>query len=107
MLWIKYKFLLSIFSKGKEAISRLVQKFRNAGPSPSYSGGSDEGPGMLELLVSGGKVGLIIGKGGETIKMLMVSYMFVILRLITYISYSFLEVTTSCVGSESLFMHTC
>lgn len=75
---------MSIFSKGKEAISRLVQKFRNAGPSPSYSGGSDEGPGMLELLVSGGKVGLIIGKGGETIKMLMVSYMFVILRLTTY-----------------------
>lgn len=65
-----------LFSKGKEAISRLVQKFRNAGPSPSYSGGgsgSDEGPGMLELLVAGGKVGLIIGKGGETIKMLMVS----------------------------------
>lgn len=68
--------------KGKDAISRLVQKFRNAGPNPPYGGGSggssscgggDEGLGMLEMMVPGTKVGLIIGKGGETIKMLMVS----------------------------------
>lgn len=36
-------------------------------------GGGGGQTGQIELLVPGGKVGLIIGKGGETIKQLQVN----------------------------------
>ena len=40
------------------------------GPPMSGGGGSMSGGGCFEMLVPGHKVGLIIGKGGETIKQL-------------------------------------
>jgi hypothetical protein len=48
----------------------------NAGSVSSGGGGGGGGggqTGQIELMVPGGKVGLIIGKGGETIKQLQVS----------------------------------
>ena len=51
--------------KAKETITRLVAKIQG-GPL------DNEGDGVLEIRVPGGKVGLIIGKGGETIKSLQV-----------------------------------
>jgi len=41
------------------------------GPLDNDGPGS-EGTGQIELMVPGGKVGLIIGKNGETIKQLQV-----------------------------------
>lgn len=61
-----------LHSKAKEAIRGLVTKMAGAGPPPgSYGGGGEDG--MVELMIPGGKAGLIIGKGGETIKMLQVN----------------------------------
>ena len=52
-------------SKAKEVLQRLISNFRSGGVS-----GDDAN--QLELFVPGTKVGLIIGKSGETIKGLMV-----------------------------------
>jgi far upstream element-binding protein len=52
--------------KAKELISRIIQRGQG-GPDPNAMG---EGQGMVEIMVPGNKVGLVIGKGGETIKQL-------------------------------------
>jgi len=54
--------------KARETIQRLVAKIQG-GPLDNDDGGTT---GQIELMVPGGKVGLIIGKSGETIKQLQV-----------------------------------
>lgn len=56
--------------KAKETIQRLISKLQG-GPLDNNKDGQT---GVIELLVPGGKVGLIIGKGGETIKQLQASH---------------------------------
>ena len=89
--------LLHVFRKAKDVISRLVTKFRGGGGAIGGGGsttGSDEGSGMIELLVPGGKVGLIIGKGGETIKQLMVTIYFVSIdKIFVLFIYSAVSIT--------------
>jgi far upstream element-binding protein len=68
----------SAIAKAKETIQRLVSKIQggpldndDGGSGGSGGGGGGGGStGQIELMVPGGKVGLIIGKGGETIKQL-------------------------------------
>lgn len=67
--------------KAKELIQKMVPQTNNMGPGPGAGGGSG-GPGPNraglgsnsydEIMIPGSKVGLIIGKGGETIKQLQV-----------------------------------
>lgn len=54
--------------KARETIQRLVAKIQG-GPLDNEDDGAT---GQIELMVPGGKVGLIIGKSGETIKQLQV-----------------------------------
>jgi len=62
-------FILNMFyRKARETIQRLVAKIQG-GPLDNDDGGTT---GQIELMVPGGKVGLIIGKSGETIKQIQV-----------------------------------
>jgi len=56
------------YSKARETIQRLVAKIQG-GPLDNDGPGTT---GQIELMVPGGKVGLIIGKSGETIKQIQV-----------------------------------
>jgi len=60
-----------LYRKARETIQRLVAKIQGG---PLDNDGPDAGgtTGQIELMVPGGKVGLIIGKNGETIKQLQV-----------------------------------
>lgn len=53
----------------KRLLSEIVEKGR---PSPAFH--HNEGPGMSvqEIMIPASKAGLVIGKGGETIKQLQV-----------------------------------
>ena len=51
-------------SKARETIERIIAKGQGLPDSNSFG----EGHQMLEVLIPGNKVGLVIGKGGETIK---------------------------------------
>lgn len=63
------------FSRAKELVLSIVnQRSRSEGIGEinmsSGSGGMMGHPGFVEIMIPGPKVGLIIGKGGETIKQL-------------------------------------
>jgi predicted RNA-binding protein YlqC (UPF0109 family) len=89
------------FRKAKDTIQRLVAKLQggpldnedNVSVTASSGGGGGQ-TGQIELMVPGGKVGLIIGKGGETIKQLQVSLHSVqqicaeSLRVVEWVNYS-------------------
>lgn len=67
---------LVCFSRAKELVLSIVnQRSRSEGIGDmNISGGGGSGmmahPGFVEIMIPGPKVGLIIGKGGETIKQL-------------------------------------
>lgn len=64
--------------KAKELISKMIPQTNNMGGNGAGGGGAGPGPNRAglgansyeEIMVPGSKVGLIIGKGGETIKQL-------------------------------------
>lgn len=63
--------------KAKELISKMIPQTNNMGGNGAGGGGAGPGPraglganSYEEIMVPGSKVGLIIGKGGETIKQL-------------------------------------
>ncbi|XP_053380520.1 far upstream element-binding protein 2-like isoform X2 [Mercenaria mercenaria] len=58
-------------SKVKEEINKIIQ--RAQGSDQGGGGGYGDNSGNIEISIPGNKVGLIIGKGGETIKQLQVS----------------------------------
>merc|ERR1719225_1499829 len=61
-------------AQARSAIERIIASegtgTGNRGPGGGMGGGGGGGGGMFEMNVPGHKVGLIIGKGGETIKQL-------------------------------------
>lgn len=64
--------------KAKELISKMIPQTNNMGGGPSAAGPGPSRAGLgatnyEEIMIPGSKVGLIIGKGGETIKQLQVS----------------------------------
>jgi far upstream element-binding protein len=66
---------LVCFSRAKELVLSIVnQRSRSEGIGDMNMSGSSGGmighPGFVEIMIPGPKVGLIIGKGGETIKQL-------------------------------------
>jgi len=56
-------------NRAKDMIFEIVSKGDGGGGRPGFGGGGGGG-NMIEISVPGPKVGLIIGKGGETIKQL-------------------------------------
>lgn len=64
------------FSRAKELVLSIVnQRSRSEGIGDMNMSGGSGGmmgghPGFVEIMIPGPKVGLIIGKGGETIKQL-------------------------------------
>lgn len=62
------------FSRAKELVLSIVNqrsRTEGIGDISGSGGGSMMGhPGFVEIMIPGPKVGLIIGKGGETIKQL-------------------------------------
>ena len=56
-------------SKAKEMINKIIMK----GQGLPDSIGMSDGHVMEEVMIPGSKVGLVIGKGGENIKMLQVT----------------------------------
>lgn len=68
----------SAIAQARAAIERIIASEGSGGPRPGGGGGGGPpsmggmggGNGMFETMVPGHKVGLIIGKGGETIKQL-------------------------------------
>ena len=59
----------------KQAIQQIIERGQSGGNAPMGGGmdGMGEGGTVVEMNIPGGKVGLIIGKGGDTIKQLQVS----------------------------------
>ena len=69
---IKKNHFSHCFSEAKVSIDRIISN-EGAGPprgGPNFNAPSGAGGGMFEMMVPGHKVGLIIGKAGETIKQL-------------------------------------
>lgn len=62
--------IFSPFRTAKRLLTEIVEKGR---PAPAFH--HNDGPGMTvqEIMVPASKAGLVIGKGGETIKSLQVS----------------------------------
>lgn len=60
----------SLIRAAKRLLTEIVEKGR---PAPAFN--HNDGPGMTvqEIMVPASKAGLVIGKGGETIKSLQVS----------------------------------
>lgn len=60
----------SLIRTAKRLLTEIVEKGR---PAPAFN--HNDGPGMTvqEIMVPASKAGLVIGKGGETIKSLQVS----------------------------------
>ena len=61
-----------LYSKVKFEISKIIDRAQGGGPMPDHGGFGEGGMGNIEIMIPGNKVGLIIGKGGETIKSLQV-----------------------------------
>ena len=67
-----------MYREAKSSIDRIISNEGNGPPrGPVNYGGSPTGPtgaggSMFEMMVPGHKVGLIIGKAGETIKQLQI-----------------------------------
>ena len=64
----------------KQLIQQVIDR-ANSGHMDGMGGGGGGGGGMgvegnsvVEMSIPGGKVGLVIGKGGETIRQLQVSF---------------------------------
>lgn len=82
---------LDAIQKAKELISKMVNPNAGSmgGPPSNNNGNGNGGGGMVrpglgsnnftEIMIPGAKVGLIIGKGGETIKQLQVNFLFFLL----------------------------
>ena len=63
--------MLCLCRKAKELISRIMNKGHDMLPDMS----AGDGQTMIELMIPGNKAGIIIGKGGETIKTLQVGHL--------------------------------
>lgn len=63
---------LALFRTAKRLLTEIVEKGR---PAPAFN--PNDGPGMTvqEIMIPASKAGLVIGKGGETIKSLQVDMM--------------------------------
>jgi len=66
-------YLLSMRRKAKELISQIMSK-NQPSPVPSNNASFTDGQNVVELMIPGNRAGLIIGKGGETIKQLQVCF---------------------------------
>ena len=65
------KYYITLFSEAKVSIDRIISNEGNGPPrGPNFNAPSGAGGSMFEMMVPGHKVGLIIGKAGETIKQL-------------------------------------
>lgn len=63
--------------KAKRLLNEIVSRGRGTPPLSSYHDSSNGQNGAVhEMMIPAGKAGLVIGKGGETIKQLQVSFMF-------------------------------
>ena len=62
------QFLIFLHSKAKELINKIIVKGSGLPDGASMA----DGVVMEEVNIPGSKVGLVIGKGGENIKMLQV-----------------------------------
>lgn len=65
--------LLDLFIRqAKRLLSQIVERCRNG---PGFHSDMDSNSTIQEVLIPASKVGLVIGKGGETIKQLQVCYL--------------------------------
>ena len=76
--WIKYSTVdLCSYRECKRQMSLIIERGQGSQPmgggGGSMDGGMGEGNTVVEMNIPGSKVGLIIGKGGETIRQLQVS----------------------------------
>lgn len=63
---------LHLFRAVKEMINEIIRKANS--PFPPEPGHVPEGQYVTEMMIPGPKVGLLIGKGGENIRNLQVSF---------------------------------
>lgn len=61
----------------KRLLDQIVEKGR---PAPGFHHGDGPGNAVQEIMIPASKAGLVIGKGGETIKQLQV-YMYFLLNM--------------------------
>lgn len=62
----------------KRLLDQIVEKGR---PAPGFHHGDGPGNAVQEIMIPASKAGLVIGKGGETIKQLQV-YMYFLLNMV-------------------------
>lgn len=78
-------FILLIYSKVREEINKIIQRAQGSeqhgGGGGGGGGGFGEPAGNIEILIPGNKVGLVIGKSGETIKQLQVGLFYMVLEI--------------------------
>ena len=66
-----------ICRKARALMERVMNKGHDIMPNSHISGPPDGGSTMIEIMIPGNKAGIIIGKGGETIKQLQVQILFI------------------------------
>lgn len=59
-----------VHRQAKRLLIQIVERCRNG---PGFHGDSEGGASVQEMLIPASKVGLVIGRGGDTIKQLQVS----------------------------------
>lgn len=59
----------SVSRQAKRLLVQIVERCRNG---PGFHGDGDGGTSVQEMLIPASKVGLVIGRGGDTIKQLQV-----------------------------------
>lgn len=75
----KYLYTCIFFHRSaKRLLDQIVEKGR---PAPGFHHGDGPGNAVQEIMIPASKAGLVIGKGGETIKQLQV-YLYLLLNMI-------------------------
>lgn len=73
-----YKRVFFFHRSAKRLLDQIVEKGR---PAPGFHHGDGPGNAVQEIMIPASKAGLVIGKGGETIKQLQV-YLYLLLNMI-------------------------
>lgn len=78
-----WHFIVFNFRKAKELINTIIN--RGGPPLPAVDTNHvPDGHNIVEMMIPGPKVGLVIGKGGETIRNLQVTTLLVLKNTISF-----------------------
>lgn len=73
-MFVEDSLLILPLRKAKGLLDEIVSRGRGGPPGPFHDSTNGQNGSVQELMIPAGKAGLVIGKGGETIKQLQVRH---------------------------------